>query len=208
MRAGRCVRRARRIVDPIATTMNGTMITGCMDSVHSFSRAVKNAAVYGGGSAASAKLADEPQMPITQHASPAIMPKPTDINIGPSAFSAEPNENRLVRKCQPNTDSRMPPKITHVVGCVNAAAIPIRNSAVRAPHDSRASSRNGIVRHSSRSTVALSRYPMYGVDRNSATEASRAMWITTGFRRLRKNAAPRASPARIGMPTMNSVLNV
>ena len=49
-----------------------------------------------------------------------------------------PNEKRLVRKCQPNTASKIPPKITQVVGCVNAAAIPIRNSAVRAPHDVRA----------------------------------------------------------------------
>ena len=96
-------------------------------------------------------------MPITQADKPATMPKPTDISIGPSDFSAEPKENRLVRKCQPNTASKIPPKITQVVGWVNAAAIPIRNSAVRAPHDVRAVSRNGIVRHNRNSTVALSR---------------------------------------------------
>ena len=79
-----------------------------------------------------------PQMPITQHDSPAIMPNPTDISIGPSAFSADPNENRLVRKWNPKTASKTTPKITQVVGCVNAAAIAIRNSAVRAPHDVRA----------------------------------------------------------------------
>jgi len=157
VRAGEAYRRARRIVDPIATTMNGTITIGCIDSVHSRSRAAKNSAVYGGGSAASARLADDPQIPITQHESPAIMPKPTDINIGPSAFNADPNENRLVRKCQPKTDSKIPPKITQVVGCVNAAAIPIRNSAVRAPQDVRASCRNGMVRHSRNRTVALSR---------------------------------------------------
>jgi hypothetical protein len=71
--------------------------------------------------------------------------------------NADPNENLLVRKCQPKTDTRMPPKITQVVGCVNAAAIPIRNSAVRAPHDVLASSTNGMIRHSNSSTVALSR---------------------------------------------------
>src|SRR6478672_8208243 len=154
------------MVDAIATTMNGTITIGCIDKIHSRSRAAKNAAVYGGGSAASARLADDPQIPMTQHESPAIMPNPTDINIGPSAFSAAPNENRLVRKCHPKTARRIPPKITHVVGCVNAAAIPIKNRAVRAPHDVRASCRNGIVKHSRNSTVALSRYPMYGVDMN------------------------------------------
>ena len=45
LRAGRRVRRARRIVEAIATTMNGTMITGCIDSTHSFRRAAKKAAV-------------------------------------------------------------------------------------------------------------------------------------------------------------------
>ena len=82
-------------------------------------------------------------MPITQQDRPATMPNPTDISIGPSALSAEPNEKRLVRKCHPKTASKIPPKITQVVGCVNAAAIPIRNSAVRAPHDVRASRGTG-----------------------------------------------------------------
>ena len=85
------------------------------------------------------------------------MPSPTENSSGPSDRSAAPNEKRLVRKCQPNTDSRMPPKITHVVGCVNAAAIPIRNSAVRAPHDVRAACANGIISDSRNSTVMLSR---------------------------------------------------
>ena len=49
---------------------------------------------------------------------------------------------------------------------------------------------------------------MYGVDMNSATAASIAMWITTGSRRLRENAAASASPANTGIPTMNSVENV
>ena len=34
------------------------------------------------------------------------------------------------------------------------------------------------------------------------------MWITSGFRRLRKNAAASARPVRIGIAIMNSVLNV
>ena len=104
VRAGLAERRARKIVEPIATTMNGTITTGCIDRVHSRSRAVKNSAVYGGGSAASARLAEDPQIPITQQESPTIMPNPTDISIGPSVFSADPNEKRLVRKC-----TRRPP---------------------------------------------------------------------------------------------------
>src|SRR5512132_2357805 len=94
-RAGSRRRRARRIVDAIATTMNGTITIGCSDSVHSFSRAAKNDAVYGGGRAASAKLALEPQIPIIQADSPRIIPKPTDISIGPSDVSAAPSEKRL-----------------------------------------------------------------------------------------------------------------
>ena len=96
-------------------------------------------------------------MPITQHASPAIMPNPTDISIGASDFSADPNENRLVRKWNPNTAINTTPKITHVVGWVKAAAIAIRNSAVLAPHDVRAASTNGIINASRNSTVMLSR---------------------------------------------------
>ena len=45
MRAGSPMRLARRIVEAIATTMNGTITTGCIDSIHSFRRAAKNAAV-------------------------------------------------------------------------------------------------------------------------------------------------------------------
>ena len=157
VRAGSRVRLDSRIVETIATTMNGTITIGCSDSTHSTRRSVKNFAVYGGGSAASARLAGLPQMPITQHASPAIMPKPTDISIGASARNAAPNENRLVRKWNPNTAISTTPKITHVVGCVNAAAMPIRNNAVRAPHEVRASWTNGIISASRKSTVMLSR---------------------------------------------------
>ena len=85
------------------------------------------------------------------------MPNPTDISIGASAFSADPNENRLVRKWNPNTAISTTPKITHVVGCVNAAAMPIRNNAVRAPHEVLASCTNGIISDSRNSTVMLSR---------------------------------------------------
>ena len=61
------------------------------------SRSVKNSAVYGGGRAASARLAGVPQMPTTHDARPAIMPKPTDMSIGPSARNAAPSEKRLVK---------------------------------------------------------------------------------------------------------------
>ena len=151
--------RDHRIVETIATTTNGTITIGCRESVHSMRRWVKNSAVYGGGNAASAKLAGCPQMPTTQQTSPAIMPKPVDISIGPSDLSAEPKEKRLVRKWNPNTAIITTPKITHVVGCVNAAAMPIRKSAVLAPHDVRASCTNGIMSDNRNSTVTLSRYP-------------------------------------------------
>ena len=45
VRAGSRCRLAHAIVEPIATTMNGTITAGCSDSVHSFSRAAKNSAV-------------------------------------------------------------------------------------------------------------------------------------------------------------------
>ena len=159
LRAGSCVRRASRIVETIAIAMNGTITSGCRDPTHSMSRSAKNSAVYGGGRAASARLAGFPQMPTTHIARPTIMPKPTDISIGPSDLSAAPSEKRLVRKWNPNTAISTAPKITHVVGCVNAAAMPIRNSAVRAPHEVRDSWTNGIIRASRKRTVMLSRYP-------------------------------------------------
>jgi hypothetical protein len=87
------------------------------------------------------------------------MPNPTDISIGASAFSAAPSENRLVRKWNPKTAISTTPNTTHVVGCVNAAAIPIRNNAVRAPHEVRASCMKGIINESRNRTVMLSRYP-------------------------------------------------
>ncbi len=155
--AGRRSRRAIRIVETIAMITSGPMINGCSDITHSRRRAAKNSFVYGGGSAASARLADFPQMPTTHMARPPIIPNPTDISIGPSDRSADPNENRLVRKWNPNTASSTTPKITQVVGCVNAAAIAIRNNAVRAPHDVRAAWRNGNVSARRNRTVMLSR---------------------------------------------------
>ncbi len=159
MRAGVRVVRASQIVLTIAMTMNGTTITGCSDVIHWLSRSAKNSAEYGGGNAASARLAGLPQIPITQQARPTIMPKPVDNSMGPSDFNAAPSENRLVRKWNPNTAIITTPKITQVVGWVNAAAIPIKNRAVLAPHDVRAASTNGIIKASRNNTVMLSRYP-------------------------------------------------
>ena len=85
------------------------------------------------------------------------MPNPIDRSMGPSAFRAAPSENRLVRKWKPNTAISTTPNTTHVVGCVKAAATPIRNSAVRAPHDVLASWTKGIMSDSRKSTVMLSR---------------------------------------------------
>ena len=155
--AGSRRRRASRIVDPIASAMNGTTITGCIEPIHSSSRSTKNAFVYGGGRAASLRLAVVPQMPTTQLASPTNMPSPTENSIGPSDRRASPRRNRLVTKWNPNTARSVAPKSTQVVGWVNAAAIPIRKSAVRAPHDVRAAPRNASIKLNRKSTVMLSR---------------------------------------------------
>ena len=155
--AGRRSRRASKMVEMMAMSTSGPMMSGWSDMTHSRRRAAKNCFVYGGGRAASARLADVPQMPTTHIASPPIIPKPTDISMGPSARSADPNENLLVRKWKPNTAKSTTPKITHVVGCVNAAATAIRKSAVRAPHDVRAAWRKGSVSDSRNRTVMLSR---------------------------------------------------
>jgi hypothetical protein len=45
VRAGSRVRRASRIVETIAITMNGTITSGWSDSTHSTRRSVKNSAV-------------------------------------------------------------------------------------------------------------------------------------------------------------------
>ena len=85
------------------------------------------------------------------------MPNPADISIGPSDFSADPSENRLVRKCQPNTAISTTPKITQVVGCVNAAAIADQEQRrSRSPRRPRRR-RNGSMSDSRNSTVMLSR---------------------------------------------------
>ena len=155
--AGLRSRRASRIVDTIATTINGPITSGCSDPTHCASRATKNAFVYGGGSAASDRLADGPQIPTTHIARPAIMPNPQDISIGPSDRSAAPNENRLVRKWNPNTAISTTPKITQVVGCVNAAPMESRKTADRAPHDVRDAPRKGSSAQSRNSIRVLSR---------------------------------------------------
>ena len=139
--------------------MNGTTITGCIEPIHSSSRSTKNDFVYGGGSAASFRLALAPQIPTTQLASPTSMPTPTESSIGPSALRASPTLNRLVTTWSTNTARSVMPKSTQVVGCVNAAAIPIKKSAVLAPHEVRAAPRNASIRLRRKSTVMLSRYP-------------------------------------------------
>ena len=73
-------------------------------------------------------------------------------SIGPSDRRASPRRNRLVTKWNPNTARSVAPKSTQVVGWVNAAAIPIRKSAVRAPHDVRAAPRNASIRLNRKST--------------------------------------------------------
>ena len=151
------------IVETIASRISGTVrigfVSGCIDVTHSTSRSRKNAAVYGGGSAASFNSSGPPgpQIPTTQSARPVTIPKPVESSSGPSDRNAEPSRNRLVRRCVPHTPISETPNSTHVVGCVNAATIPIEKIATRAPHDVRAASANATIRQSRNSTVMLSR---------------------------------------------------
>ena len=142
---------------PIPSRISGTVINGCIDCTQSTSRSVKTSCVYGGGSAASASEPLAPHGPTTHSASPKMMPNPAESRPGPSVWRAEPRENRLVTKCMAKIARSDTPKITQVVGWTNAAAIPVRNTALRAPHDSRAGSRNASSRHRRNSTVMLSR---------------------------------------------------
>jgi hypothetical protein len=80
-----------------------------------------------------------------------------ESSSGASDRSADPNRNRLVRTCQPHTPNSDTPNRTHVVGWVNAAAIPIRKTATRAPHEVLAASANATIRDNRKSTVMLSR---------------------------------------------------
>ena len=137
------------------------------------------------GSAASESFAVGPQIPMTHMARPPIMPNPQDISIGPSEFNAEPNENLLVKKWKPKTASSTTPKITQVVGCVNAAVTDNRNTADRAPHDVRDGPRNGSSAQRRKSIMVLSRYPTYGVVRNSAAATNIESRTIIGSRRLR-----------------------
>ena len=75
--------------------------------------------------------------------------------------------------------------MTHVVGCVNAAAIDNRKTAERAPHDVRDGPRNGRIAQSRNSIMVLSRYPTYGVVRNNAAATSMDSRTSSGSRRLR-----------------------
>jgi hypothetical protein len=153
------VRLATTIVEAIAITINGIVISGRIDVTHSASRCRKNAAVYGGGRAASFSSSGPPgpQIPTTHRTSPVTIPDPADSSRGPSERIAEPSRSRLVRRCVPQTASRDTPNSTQVVGCVNAAAIPIRKTADRAPQDVRAASANATIRLSRNRTVMLSR---------------------------------------------------
>ena len=137
--------------------MNGTMTTGCIDPTHSPRRSTKNRFVYGGGSAASLRLAACPQIPTGHIARPTIIPSPIEESIGPSERSTGAIENRAVRMWNPNTASSTTPNSTHDVGWVNAAAMPIRKSADLAPQDVLAAWRNGSVSDNRNSTVMLSR---------------------------------------------------
>ena len=110
-------------------------MTGWSDPTHPLSRWRKTSFVYGGGSAASASDPFTPHGPASHDASPRTIPEPTESSPGPSRRSAEDSENRLVTKCSAKAARSETPKITQVVGCVNAAAMPNRNSADLAPHD-------------------------------------------------------------------------
>ena len=77
-----------------------------------------------------------------------MIPKPVESSSGPSDRIAEPSRNRLVTRCVPQTAISDMPNRTQVVGCVNAAAIPIRKIATRAPHEVRAASANATIRQS------------------------------------------------------------
>ena len=85
------------------------------------------------------------------------MPEPVDSRSGPSDRIAEPSRKRLVTTCVPHTASSEIPNRTQVVGWVNAAAIPIRKIATRAPQEVRAASAKATIRLRRNSTVMLSR---------------------------------------------------
>ena len=148
-----------------------------------------------------------PQIPSTQQASPATMPKPTDISAGPSDFSAGARWNRDVSTWNPKTPSIVTPNSTHVVGWVNAAAAPISSSAIRDPQCVRAGPRNGNVSASRNSTVMLSRYPTYGVVRNIAAAARIDIGITSQCFRDRYAPAANARPVRTGIPSIRNAEN-
>ena len=148
---------ARQIVHAIASSTSGTRIAGWSEPTHPFSRSRKTSFVYGGGRAASASEPLTPHGAISHVDRPKIIPKPTDIRDGPSSFSGGPRWNRLVSRRSPNTAISEKPKITQVVGCVNAAAMPIRNIAVRAPHEVLAGAKNARISERKYRTVMLSR---------------------------------------------------
>jgi hypothetical protein len=150
-------RRARQIVQAIASRTRGTRIPGWSEPTHPFSRSRKTSFVYGGGNAASASEPLTPHGAISHVARPKIIPNPTDISDGPSSFSGGPRWNRLVSRRSPNTAISEKPKITHVVGCVNAAAMPTRNIALRAPHEVLAGAKNARINERKYRTVMLSR---------------------------------------------------
>ena len=149
--------RALQIVHPIASTTRGTRIPGWSEPTHPERRLKKTSLVYGGGNAASASEPVTPHGAISHVDRPKIIPNPTDISEGPSSFSGGPRWNRLVSSRRPNTAISEKPKITQVVGCVNAAAMPIRNIAVRAPQDVLAGAKNARINERKYRTVMLSR---------------------------------------------------
>ena len=149
--------RARQIVHAIARRTSGTRIPGWSEPTHPFSRSRKTSLVYGGGRAASASEPVTPHGAISHVDRPKIIPNPTDISDGPSSFRGGPRWNRLVSSRRPNTAISEKPKITHVVGCVNAAAMPIRNIALRAPHEVLAGAKNARINERKYRTVMLSR---------------------------------------------------
>ena len=123
----------------------------------------------------------------------------TSASARPTA-APHPNENRLVRKWNPNTAISTTPKITHVVGCVNAAAM--RDQEQRGPRAPRRSRRVDERDHQRQQEQHRDVVEVADVRRGEEQRRpspSIVVSTTSGSRRLRKNAAPSASPVRIGI---------
>ena len=137
-----------------------------------FSRARKNAEVYGCARTDSPNPAFAPHRPNLQYAAPATTPTAAASSIGPSISKVLRIENRNASHRRPVLATSTSTKIPVVVGCVSIARNRSNASAERAPHEVRAGARNGSAVASRNRHVTSSRYPRYGVVRNRPTPAS------------------------------------